>query len=75
MSITFLLGTHKDEPLQVLAHHVVHIGIDGLRPDCIFDAPGGALNFKKRMLEKVYDLPALRVRDNIKSSGKPTIFR
>ncbi len=53
-NILSLLGTHEDEPLQLLAHHVVHIGIDGLRPDCIFDAPGGALNFKKRMLEKVY---------------------
>ncbi len=33
---------------------MVHIGIDGLRADCIFDAPGGAPNLKKRLLEKVH---------------------
>ena len=47
------LGESEDEPLKPLAHHVVHIGIGGLRPDCIYDAPGGAPNLRKRMAEQV----------------------
>ena len=35
------------------ASHVVHIGIDGLRPDCIELAPGGAPNMLTRFRSEV----------------------
>ena len=34
---------------QSIAKHVVHIGIDGLRPDCMNNAPGGNPNIMGRI--------------------------
>ena len=36
-----------------MAHHVIHMGIDGLRPDCIELAPGGAPNMLTRLVRQV----------------------
>ena len=47
------LGASEEEPLLPIANHVVHIGIDGLRPDCIGLAPGGAPNILQRLGEGV----------------------
>ena len=45
-----MTGNGQNEPI---AHHVVHIGIDGLRPDCIELAPGGAPNLLSRFTSEV----------------------
>ena len=39
--------------IDVIANHVVHIGIDGLRPDRIELAPGGSPNLLKRFRSEV----------------------
>ena len=36
----------EDLPKLPIANHMVLIGIDGLRPDCIAGAPGGAPNIR-----------------------------
>lgn len=50
---TLLPGKSSEEPMQPTANHVVHIGIDGLKADCIELAPGGAPNMLQRMREGV----------------------
>ncbi len=47
--IQFLLTDVEDEPFVPIANHVVQIGIDGLKPDCIKNAPGGAPNILGRL--------------------------
>ena len=34
---------------QPIARHIVHIGVDGLRPDCMNNAPGGNPNMMTRI--------------------------
>ena len=46
-----VISTDQSEDVQrpPLAKHVLHIGIDGLRPDCMVDATSGLPNIMGRL--------------------------
>ena len=45
----FILGEEQNEQRYPLARHILHIGIDGLRPDCMPNATSGMPNMLDRL--------------------------
>ena len=55
------VDTSEDVQRPPLAKHVLHIGIDGLRPDCMVDATSGLPNIMGRIAhEGTYTLTNAR---------------
>lgn len=68
--INIFLEWRPTAPRPAVAKHVLHIGIDGLRPDCIPNAPGGAPNILQRIgSHGTWTLK--RARTNIKTVSAP----